>query len=68
MTYINYQDKLYYLYRKIKKKMLKNDEAKINLAKLWMCDNVITTIENDEEICQFVREIPEVEVLESDYN
>lgn len=64
MTFINHEDKLFYLYRKVKKRFLKiNSNEEINLLNAyWFCDKVLSKFEDNEEVLYFVREISEAEV------
>jgi hypothetical protein len=61
---IKYQDKLFWVYKKVKESHIV--EGKIQEVKdFWMCDIVLKqkTSSNDEVLI-FLREIPEVEVIE----
>lgn len=62
---LNYQEKLYYIYRKIDENQIK--EGKINeLRDFWFCDITLKNkIINDNKIL-FLREIPEATILEEE--
>lgn len=57
---INFDNKLYYVYRKFKMSQIK--EGKINDVKdLWYCDLVLRTKSDSDEVL-FLREIVEVQL------
>jgi hypothetical protein len=56
---INYQDKLYWVYRRIKATSLKEGHTN-DVKEYWMCDLVIKN-RNDDNLL-FLKEIPEVRV------
>lgn len=59
---INYQDKLYWVYRKTKASSIR--EGFINdIKELWHCDLVLKNRNQSDEILLFLREIPEAEVV-----
>lgn len=60
---INYQDKLYYVYRKFKITDVKKDKIH-ELMKLLDCNMVVkkNTQQNDEYL-YYLREIPELEIF-----
>jgi hypothetical protein len=61
--YLNYNDKLYWVYRKVRQSRIK--EEHINDVKdLWHCDMVLRTKNSDETYLIFIREIQEVEGVE----
>lgn len=54
--YINYQDKLYWIYRKVKHHQVK--EGSVNdLKEFWMCDIVIKSRNQNDDTLLFMREI-----------
>jgi hypothetical protein len=58
---VQYNNKLYWVYRKFKSSSIK--EGKINDVKdLWNCDIVLKT-RNDSDELLFLREIPEIELV-----
>ncbi len=60
---INYQDKLYYIYRRFPKSQIK--EGFINDVKdLWRCDMVLKKKNEDDETLIFLVEIPEALIIE----
>ncbi len=60
---INYQDKLYYIYRRFPKSQIK--EGFINDVKdLWRCDMVLKKKNEDDETLIFLVEIPEAVIVE----
>ncbi len=60
---INYQDKLYYIYRRFPKSQIK--EGFINDVKdLWRCDMVLKKKNEDDETLIFLVEIPEAIIVE----
>jgi hypothetical protein len=59
---IHYNDKLYWVYRKVKQSQIK--ENHINDVKdMWMCDLVLRSKHQDETQLIFVREIEEAEIV-----
>lgn len=62
--FINYNDKLFLLYRKVKEKHVK--EGHINDVKdMWHCDMVLRTKNENEVYLLFVREIPEAIIVKN---
>lgn len=60
---IIYQDKLYYIYRKVKITQLKTEYVS-ELKEFWMCDIVIRgRYQNEDESFLFLREIPEAVIV-----
>ena len=60
---VKYQDKLYYIYRRVKESHVM--EGKIqDIKDFWMCDIVLKqkTSSNDE-VLLFLREIPEAQII-----
>jgi hypothetical protein len=59
---INYNDKLYWVYRKVKQSQIK--ENHINDVKdMWLCDLVLRSKNQDETQLLFVREIEEAKIV-----
>jgi len=63
--YINFQDKLYYLYRKIRSSEVKEEDIQ-SLKEHWHCDIVIKnkTQNEGEEILYYLVLIPEAIVID----
>ncbi len=60
---ITYQDKLYYIYRRVKVTQLKAEYVS-EVKEFWMCDIVIRgRYQNEDESFLFLREIPEAVVI-----
>ena len=60
---INYQDKLYYIYRKVYEDHVK--EGMINdLKEYWLCDLVLKNKKDDRNILLFLREISDAIIVE----
>jgi hypothetical protein len=53
--FINYQDKLYWIYRKVKQSQVKEGSI-TELRDFWMCDIVIKSRNNQDETLLFMRE------------
>lgn len=53
--FVNYQDKLYWVYRKIKNSQVKEGSV-TELKDFWMCDIVIKSRNNQDETLLFMRE------------
>lgn len=60
----NFQDKLYFIERKIKETQVKSELIE-DLKKYWGCDNVVrqTYRQTNENFLLFLKEIPEAEIL-----
>lgn len=59
---IHYNDKLYWVYRKVKQTHIK--ENHINDVKdMWLCDLVLRSKNQDETQLIFVREIEEAKIV-----
>ena len=55
---VNYQDKLYWIYRKVKHHQVK--EGSINdLKEFWLCDMVVRNKNQNDDTLLFLREIEE---------
>lgn len=62
---INYQEKLYWIYRKINQDQIKEDKVQ-DLKELWNCDVVVRHTNQVSNYMFFLREIPEAEVIIED--
>jgi hypothetical protein len=61
---IHYNDKLYWVYRKVKQSHIK--ENHINDVKdMWLCDLVLRSKNQDETQLLFVREIEEATIVKN---
>jgi hypothetical protein len=60
---VKYQDKLYYIYRKVKVSQLKT-EAVSEVKEFWHCDIVIRgRYQSDDEVFLFLREISDAIIV-----
>jgi hypothetical protein len=59
---VNYQDKLYWVYRKIKHSQVKEGSI-TDLRNFWMCDMVVRNRINNDDILLFMREIEEAKIV-----
>ena len=60
--YINYQDKLYWVYRKVNQSQVK-EESVSDLKDFWMCDIVIKSKNQNNNTLLFMREIEEAIIV-----
>ena len=60
--YINYQDKLYWVYRKVNQSQVKEDSVS-DLKDFWMCDIVIKSSNQNDSTLLFMREIEEAKIV-----
>lgn len=60
--YIIYNDKLYWVYRRIKESSVPKDEIN-NLRDYWLCDNVLRNKNQELTFLVFVREVSEAEIV-----
>ena len=59
---VNYQNKLFYIYKKLKQDRLK--EGYVNEVRdFWQCDLVVQSRINNDDTLLFLREIPEAEIV-----
>ena len=59
---VNYQNKLYYIYKKLKQDRIV--EGSVNdLKELWGCDIVVKSRINNDDTLLFLIEIPEAEIV-----
>jgi hypothetical protein len=56
--FVNYQDKLYWVYRKIKQHQVKEGSLS-DLKDFWRCDVVVKSKNQNDELLLFMREIEE---------
>jgi len=62
---VNYHDKLYWVYRKIKQSQIK-DGSITDLKEFWMCDMVVKSKNNNDDVLLFMREISDAEIVEEE--
>ncbi len=60
--YINYQDKLFWVYRKVNQSQVKEDSVS-DLKDFWMCDIVIRSRNQNDSTLLFMREIEEAKIV-----
>ena len=59
---VNYQDKLYWVYRRIKHSQVK--EGSVNeLKDFWYCDMVVRNRNQQDDTLLFLREIEEAKIV-----
>jgi len=61
---INYQDKLYWVYRKVKQSQIKQDYI-TDLRDFWMCDLVVKDRNSNDSNLIFLREISDALIVNS---
>ena len=59
---VNYQNKLFWVYRKIRQSQVKEGSVS-DLKEFWMCDMVVKSRNNDDDILLFMREIEEATII-----
>jgi len=60
--FVHYQDKLYWIYRKVKHHQVK--EGSVNdLKEFWMCDMVVRNKNQNDDALLFLREIEEAQIV-----
>lgn len=59
---IKYQDKLFWVYRKIKQELV-NEKYIQDLREFWMCDIILKQKTPQGEVFIFLREIPEAVIV-----
>ena len=59
---VNYQDKLYWVYRKVKNSQVKEGSI-TDLRNFWMCDMVVRNRINNDDTLLFMREIEEAKIV-----
>jgi hypothetical protein len=60
--YVNYEDKLYWVYRKVNQSQVK-EESVSELRDFWMCDIVIRNKNQNNNTLLFMREIEEAIIV-----
>jgi hypothetical protein len=60
--YVNYQDKLYWVYRKVNQSQVK-EQSVSDLKDFWMCDIVIKSKNQNNNTLLFMREIEEAKIV-----
>lgn len=60
--FINYQNRLYWVYRRIKQSHIKEENIQ-DIKEFWNCDTVLKFKNGDIDSLLFLREIPELEIL-----
>lgn len=61
---INYNNKLYWVYRKVKQSHV-NEKYINDIKEMWLCDMVLRTKNQDEVWLLFVREIEEAKIVKN---
>lgn len=61
---INYQDKLYWVYRRVNQSQVKSEFIS-ELKDFWMCDLVVRDRNNQESKLIFLREISDAIIMNS---
>jgi hypothetical protein len=60
---VKYQDKLYWIYRKVKETQIKSEHVS-ELKEYWLCDIVIKgRYQSNDDLLLFLKEIPETTIL-----
>jgi hypothetical protein len=54
--FVNYQDRLYWVYRKVKQHQVKEGSVS-DLRDFWRCDVVVKSRNQNDELLLFMREI-----------
>jgi hypothetical protein len=54
--FVNYQDKLYWIYRKVKQHQVKEGSVS-DLRDFWRCDVVVKSRNQNDKLLLFMREI-----------
>lgn len=60
--YINYQNKLFYVYRRVKVSQIKEEFVQ-EIKNYWLCDTVLRYANQDDNIFLFLREINDLEIM-----
>lgn len=61
---VNYQDKLFWIYRKVKQSQVKNESIS-DLKEYWMCDLVVRDRNTEDSKLLFLREISDAVIVNS---
>jgi len=59
---INYQDRLYWIYRRLKQSSVREENIQM-IKDFWHCDLVLKFRNNEDDSLLFLREITDLEVL-----
>jgi hypothetical protein len=59
---VNYQNKLYYIFKKIKQDRIKDGHVN-DLREYWGCDIVVKSRINNDDTLLFLNEISEAEIV-----
>lgn len=59
---VNYQNKLYWVYRKVKSSQVKEGGV-TDLKEFWMCDVAVRNKNQNDDLMLFLREIEEVKIV-----
>jgi hypothetical protein len=59
---VNYQNKLYYIYKKLKQDRIKDGHVN-DLREYWGCDIVVKSRINNDDTLLFLNEISEAEIV-----
>lgn len=60
---VTYQDKLYYVYRRVNKNFIKDGYVN-DVKELWHCDIVLKKKNDEDEMLIFLVEIPDAVIVE----
>lgn len=60
--FVNYQDKLFWIYRKVKQSQIKEGFVS-DLRDFWLCDLVVKSTNQNDEYLLFLREIEEAKIV-----
>ena len=63
MEMVNYQDKLFWVYRKISKNRIKDGHI-LDVRDAWHCDTVLRTKNQGEEMLLFLMEISDAVIVD----
>jgi hypothetical protein len=59
---VNYQGKLYWVYRKVKSSQVKEGSVS-DLREFWMCDVAVRNRNQNDDLLLFLREIEDVKIV-----
>lgn len=65
LEFVNYQDKLYWVYRKISKESIKEGHI-LDVRDAWHCDIVLKSKNQDSDALIFLVEMPDAEIIENE--
>ena len=60
--YVNYDNKLYWVYRKVNQSQVKEGSVS-DLKNFWMCDMVVRNKNQNDDALLFLREIEEAKIV-----